>query len=1036
MKLFDSVPQWFKYLFVFASFFGTAFCQNFLSLSSKVEFVTLTLSDSVYTLQNTPLIANSEVVSVDTLIFQRDLDYKIDYSTGVIYFPGIKEKQTFRIYYQFIPPELSKKTYYYQEQTFQDTTQTVITIPRRRDYWEGNQINISGSKTFSISVANNEDVRLDQSLFLQLDGEISKNVFVEAQITDSQSPITPEGDSRELSSLDQIMIRVYGKQYDISFGNLEMKLTGNYFLNYTPQFEGVKFLWDGKQKARMALAISKGKSTTFTFSGQDGKLGPYYLTESIAKGVLIIPGSEIIYLDGQLIERGDDYTIDYSEGTVTFKNRDISSDSYIMATFQYSDENYRQNLYMLGGDLSLGDKFYLNQNLFYQIDDKDNPLSGGYSDDDKLAIQQAGDSAVLVSGITETEAGEGDYVLNSSGYYEYAPGDSTANFILNFVYVGSGNGDYSRESFARYNYVGESLGDWILAREIIPPQSRLNYDIAAGYHSDLIQLEHETLITYLDLNTMSSLNDGNNIGFAFHNGVTFTPDYDNFMPELTVSQRFFSRDIRPVTEIRDATEFYETNFINEPDSLEKHEYFASLKLSVYEFMFPKFSYKNRILKDYAESNSMNAELNFEQKAFSPSIREDFSINRQNYKSSPIKTDEIINNNIEVSYLISMIRPGFSSLYRQFLQKNTDDSETGSKLFEKTIFLSLEKMKKISARFSYSYQDNFDKIGRKNKSSDNWEKSKETIIWKASTLYSSGMNVFSVNYTRTDIDGRTDEEDNRFDRAEISSNHSLFDNSVSLSNYYELKNIEFYPKVRELQYVGESAGQYDSTGVFLENGGWDWVMTTLGESEMTIEVNADFSLFLKPGFLVKNKESHFLKKIQSETRINVSENSRTGNKYKIYFLQPEYLMNKQSTIFGRQYLKHIFWFDLLKNELLAETSYSSDVTMDNRYQTDEKNRRSLAEIGLKILSARNFKYELRYENSNEKNSHYNSVINNKMYTGEAKYSWQNQIINNTKISYSSEDGQREDQTRNYKLIRWGIANSTTLFMVKNYRFFIE
>jgi len=93
-------------------------------------------------------------------------------------------------------------------------------------------LNITGSKTFSISVANNEDFSLNQSLFLRINGELSRNLRIEAQLTDSQSPITPEGDSREISSLDQIFIRLYGKNYELAFGDLEMKFENTQFYQF------------------------------------------------------------------------------------------------------------------------------------------------------------------------------------------------------------------------------------------------------------------------------------------------------------------------------------------------------------------------------------------------------------------------------------------------------------------------------------------------------------------------------------------------------------------------------------------------------------------------------------------------------------------------------------------------------------------------------------------------------------------------------------------------------------------------------------
>ena len=68
-------------------------------------------------------------------------------------------------------------------------------------------------------------------------------------------------------------------------------------------------------------ATARGKYTTNQFQGMESVQGPYLLTGANGENhLLIIAGSERVYLDGELMTRGDvnDYTIDYSSGEVTF----------------------------------------------------------------------------------------------------------------------------------------------------------------------------------------------------------------------------------------------------------------------------------------------------------------------------------------------------------------------------------------------------------------------------------------------------------------------------------------------------------------------------------------------------------------------------------------------------------------------------------------------------------------------------------------------------------------------------------------------
>ncbi|MEZ4688807.1 MAG: hypothetical protein R3A12_00950 [Ignavibacteria bacterium] len=65
--------------------------------------------------------------------------------------------------------------------------------------------------------------------------------------------------------------------------------------------------------------------------------GPYYLVGGNNElNILVLSGTEKVYLDGNLMIRGEqaDYVIDYGIGTITFNNnRLITSDSRIIGRF-------------------------------------------------------------------------------------------------------------------------------------------------------------------------------------------------------------------------------------------------------------------------------------------------------------------------------------------------------------------------------------------------------------------------------------------------------------------------------------------------------------------------------------------------------------------------------------------------------------------------------------------------------------------------------------------------------------------------------
>jgi hypothetical protein len=76
----------------------------------------------------------------------------------------------------------------------------------------------------------------------------------------------------------------------------------------------------------------------------EGSQGPYKLKGQNGElYVLVISGSERVYVNGLLLERGEnnDYTIDYNAGEITFTPLfTITSEMRIAIEYQYSDRNY------------------------------------------------------------------------------------------------------------------------------------------------------------------------------------------------------------------------------------------------------------------------------------------------------------------------------------------------------------------------------------------------------------------------------------------------------------------------------------------------------------------------------------------------------------------------------------------------------------------------------------------------------------------------------------------------------------------------
>jgi len=1000
---------------------------NYFSPIIKTETFKVTEQNTEFSLKCQNLIVNSEKVLLDSVLLIKNKNYKINYQNGKINFYDRIGKAS--IEYLIFPEDLNRRYFLYETQIFSDSTEIKLKKTRKRQFYADTNLNITGSKSISVSVANNEDFSIDQSLFLRINGELGKNLRIEAQLSDSQSPITPEGDSREISSLDQIFIKLYGKQYEISFGDLEMEFKNTQFINYAPKFEGLKAGWFRKNQYFGALAISKGKKTTINFNGVEAKQGPYYLSVENTSGVLVVPGTEEVYLNGLKMQRGSDYTIDYSEGSITFTNKHfLTSNSFILVSFQYSDENYRQNMYLASSEINLFEKFKIRNFLAIQNDDKNNPLQYDFTDEDLDSLKIAGDEQAWGNGIFEVEAGTGLYVLDGNDFI-YVGSDSTGNYNLHSTYVGHQNGDYNFNSDTNdYIYEGENNGNYVLKRKLIAPQNKTNYDLNIDFLGKFYKLEAEGIFSVLDKNTYSSLDKKDNDSYAAHLGLNIFPDYDKINPDLKLHYRNISNNLSCFADIETPIDFYElTQF---PDTLASEEYSVNLKMNILDYFSPNIKYKQKTAKDYAEQDYLSATSNFRQKWIFPKVHYRFLNWTQNYEYNQLiltKISKQEQHTLNGDYSYKKLKLGTDFFSKERKTEDYDNFRFGEKNRFFKYYISSLNTSKWSALISYK-QEKIDSL-----SLDNfWIRSQEsqTVIFK-NTLNFQHHQV-TIDYSHREI-----KDDDKFDQAEITLRNSFLKEMIDLNTNYALKNIEYYPKIRELEYVGEGLGLYDSTGVYIDDGDYDWIIKEIdyANPEMSIEVNANFSLFLNPKAITES----FWKKFQTETNLIITENSTADKKLNIYLLHPDYLMNEETTIFGRTDFQQTLWYDFIPRKLTTKLRFQTEQNLDNRYNDEsEKNDQQTWEAMLRLLSVKNSNFELTYENINEQKSLYDSEYDSESRFHLIDFDVRNRLSSdltiNSNLDLSREITNKTGEEDDYEIDSIQLTETATYFIKRKYRIF--
>jgi len=1002
----------------------------FYSPSVRQEYFSVEPEDSLLILKEAPLVAASDSLFTQDLPLQRDTDYRINYQTGQIHLLLTRSIVTsIRVRYTLIPSILLGKKQLYEPIELQDTTKVVYKQKANFDWLTNNKLNLSGSKSVSISVGNADDFDLKQSLFLKLDGEIGPNMKVEAQLNDSQSPITPEGDSRELSNLDQVFLRLYGHPYEIAFGDLEMPLYNSEFLNYTARVEGLKASYFPSYSVQGALAIAKGKEATYEFTGIEGKQGPYYVyAQGVLQSVQIVAGSEKVLQDGTELQRGTDYIIDYAEGSIQFKTL-ITNNSRLRVEFQYSDEYYRQNIYAANNQIPLGDRITLRQKMVIINDDKNNPIEGDFTESDKTALKNAGDNVVWGNGIYEVTAGQGLYVKRispqDSVYYEYVGSDSTANYLIYFSYVGYGYGSYNQLGNSRYVWVGYPNGSYVPRKRLTPPQQKGNYDVELAWNGSFLKLKLESMITQYDRNTFSSLDDGNNTGGIHYISASFQPDWDVIKPDIEVYTQIRQSNTTSITNIRASGLVDDLSSFVSRDSLKSNEYGSKGSLQQTKWLNLSWVQFYNYSPNLFTEQYWNHLATLKQQRWLPETNWILSTAKQTNDDLFLQSIQTDKNEITTFYKWRGITPKYMWQTRKTVQEDSLGTRFGSSYHAQTYQVEFEREQIWATKLSWQEDKNRQLLTR-------WE---QTQASRTATFDHMWQNQsHSIRFSATSRQIRTPEEGKQnLQLAEWHSNHRLFHEGVNLATNYTANNVEFSPRIRELVYVGDGLGPYDSTGVVVSDGDYDYNYVEGPDSlkQLTTEINTDLSLFLHPGEFSKQKDA-YLSRWQSESYMLLSENSNSGEKWDLYFFQPSVWFEPTTTIYGRQLIRQTIWYDIIKQKSQIKLSYQKEKSLDQRYQDVEKNKKTNFESVWQLYRWQGMDWESSYQWNQELDSRYFSEETQQKWSVNGRKRLAQQFILDHTVDYAVRDGGKQDGSNSFTLSSYGLAENITWFARKSYR----
>ena len=244
----------------------------------------------------------------------------------------------------------------------------------------------------SLGFSHSAGTQLNGGLQLNLQGKLSEEMTISGVLSDQNTPIQPEGDTRSLNEIDKIFIEVNHPSGFVKAGDIDLSLTNGRYQRHERRLEGVHLSSNYSNNTfDFTIGSARGKYYEMEIRGEDQNQGPYQLTSSDgSRRIIITAGSEIVWLNGKKLIRGEsaDYTIDYSQSEIMFTPENlIDSNSRIYIEYEYSDFSFQRQVFVGSASRKLiNNQGFLSLNFVREADNISNESYYPMTSEDRLEI--------------------------------------------------------------------------------------------------------------------------------------------------------------------------------------------------------------------------------------------------------------------------------------------------------------------------------------------------------------------------------------------------------------------------------------------------------------------------------------------------------------------------------------------------------------------------------------------------------------------------------------------------------------------------
>jgi len=521
-------------LIILVSFCGFSQSQNSIYKTKHVAVKNTIKIDSVGINSNSFSIRKKDKTIIDSTY------YSVDFAKATLTFKKPIETDSIIINYLNFP-EFLTKTYKQLDDNIivenNDQNQTLYTLSQpntNNDFIPFDGLTTSGSISRGVTVGNNQNSVLNSELDLQITGKLNDKVSLKASIQDANIPLQESGYSQRLDEFDQVFIELFSDNWNIRAGDIDLVNADSYFANFSKRVQGLNLKLklgedDTQTNLFAAGAIVRGQFTTSQFIAQEGNQGPYKLQGPNGElFVLIVSGSETVYVNGIPAKRGEDqdYIIDYNAGEIIFNATfPITSEMRITVDYQFSDRNYSRFVAFGGGNYS-SEKFKLGVSVYSENDAKNQPLQQNLSEEQVQILADAGDDRTQMVAPSEVREELNDNrilykkeLIGSVEAFVFSNDPNDELYRVTFTLVGANQGDYALSNINAinniYEFVGANQGRYAPVVQLVAP-IKLQIAVVNGSYkpSEKTKISFEASGSKNDLNLFSNSDDNNNDGFA------------------------------------------------------------------------------------------------------------------------------------------------------------------------------------------------------------------------------------------------------------------------------------------------------------------------------------------------------------------------------------------------------------------------------------------------------------------------------------------------------------------------------------------